>query len=94
LAGHRLFLASWHGHLDIVLELIARDANAIAASRSGLTPLMAASYYGHVEVVRALLAAGADKHRANCYGDTAASLAETDALQGSRAILALLAAAP
>ena len=89
-----LYWASCRGHLDIVRELLARGANANATMEDGWTTLMEASFRGNVEVVRALLAAGADKHRVTTSGRTATFFAEYYESQGSRAILALLAAAP
>ena len=92
-------IASLQGHLDVVRELLARGASTEAANWFGDTPLTASSHVGHIEVVRALLAAGADKRHVASNGDTAASLVGryTHSIAGSgasRAILALLAAAP
>ena len=78
-------------------ELLARGANANAASNSGSTPLIQASWKGRVSVVRALLAAGANKHHVDNDGDTATSaagLADGVKPKAKAAILTLLAAAP
>ena len=88
-----LLIASQNGHLGVVRELLARGANANAATNSGATPLILASRRGHVMVVRALLAAGADKRHVANHGETAVSLAGLDP-SSRAAILALLAAAP
>jgi hypothetical protein len=89
-----LFRESYNGHHEVVRELLSHGANANAAIIHGYTALIMSSFFGHVEVVRVLLAAGADKHRVSRDGRTATSEAGLGDNPGSRAILALLAAAP
>jgi len=67
-----LFLASCHGHTDIVRSLLVHGANVNFATESELyTALMIACAQGHNEVVRELLAAGADVNATDDYDATA-----------------------
>jgi ankyrin repeat protein len=59
-------LAAAGGHAEVVTLLLARGADANAADRAGVTPLMLAANLGHTTIVDALLALGADpRARAN-----------------------------
>jgi len=65
-----LYLASWHGHTEIVRLLIAAGANVNKADMDGETPLYRASWHGHTEIVRLLIAAGANVNKAQWRGET------------------------
>jgi ankyrin repeat protein len=55
-----LQLASEHGHVGVINQLVAAGANIFAAADKGaLQPLHVAAAMGHVEAVSTLLAAGA-----------------------------------
>lgn len=53
-----LGIASESGHIDTVLLLLERGANANAVDESGFTPLRRAVQSGHVEIAKLLLHAG------------------------------------
>jgi ankyrin repeat protein len=79
-----LFTASEKGHLEVVNELLLRDAvvdsilmvSASAPHFVGSTPLYVASHFGHAGVVRALLLRGAAVSHASSSGDTPLSRAQ------------------
>ena len=93
-----MHVASDHGRLDIVRELLAHGADVDAVTKEDHSPLLGASAFGHVEVVRALLAAGANKRHVNVYGDSARDFAGISVIlqqPGLRnTILMMLDAAP
>lgn len=55
-----LMLAAYHGHADLVSELIRRGADVDQLNDRGQSPLAGAAFKGFGEVADALLAAGAD----------------------------------
>lgn len=62
--AHALEGAAAKGHLAVVEQLLAHDAQLLDLSGSGeRTALIAAAGHGHVEVVRALLERGADPRK-------------------------------
>ena len=69
-------LASRHGHLDVVKELLEKGAKVEAHSSVSNTALMLAAYSGHVEVVNELLKAGANPEDKNVQRLTARQLAK------------------
>ncbi|MDO4557740.1 MAG: ankyrin repeat domain-containing protein, partial [Planctomycetia bacterium] len=54
-----LHLASRHGRVELVTELLRFGASVNSQNREGATPLLLAAQEGHTEVVRLLLDAGA-----------------------------------
>jgi ankyrin repeat protein len=65
-----LFMASQHGHCDVVEALLRGGADVNKAKNDGTTPLFMASQNGHCDVVEALLRGGADVNKANNDGAT------------------------
>ena len=61
--------------VEVVRLLLAADADANTAYKSGLTPLMLAAFRGCVDVVRLLLDAGANINATTTDGGTALMLA-------------------
>ena len=60
-----LFMAAWHGHLDVVSMLLQAGADKDKArTDTGATPLFIAAQDGLLEVVQVLLQVGADKDKA------------------------------
>ncbi|CAE6940252.1 Ank1 [Symbiodinium sp. CCMP2592] len=55
-----LLAASFHGHLEMVVELLAAGASKEKPMKNGATPLHLASQSGHLAVVRCLLTARAE----------------------------------
>ena len=77
-----LMIASLHGNVECVRELIAAGANIEARTWSGSNALMLASCNGHLECARELLEAGATTEHCNDRGPTALMCALTlDMLQ-------------
>jgi ankyrin repeat protein len=67
----RLFVASRHGDITKVRELLEAGVDVNAARiATGITPLNIASEKGHLEIVKALLEAGADVNKASNDGMT------------------------
>eukprot|EP01083_Nonionella_stella_P151028 482129_1 len=65
-AGWRpLHFAAYHGHGNILYELIQHDANVDAQNLEGNTPLHDAAYRGHLGIVEALIKANADVNVVN-----------------------------
>ena len=63
-----LLMAASHGDAKGVLESLVAGADPEAASRAGVTPLLAAVYGGNVDAVRAVVGRGAQVNRiANGY---------------------------
>ena len=56
-----LYIASRHGHTELVRFFLADGASLEIKNRIGFTALHVAACYGHEEVVKLLLDAGADK---------------------------------
>ena len=64
-----LFVASFHGRLDVARVLVGAGADAGTADNQNLSPLHLASVRGHLEVARLLLDSGAKVDGlANTYG--------------------------
>lgn len=82
-----LHVASWCGHLRLVVMLLARGHPIHMPSRNRSTPLHYASWRGHTDVVRQLLEARAETERKMMGGDTALHQA---AWQDHPDVLALL----
>ena len=55
-----MLIASQHGDVEIVSELLKNVANVNLKHNTKLSPLHIASQNGHLEVIKLLLAAGAD----------------------------------
>ena len=55
-----MYVASSHGHVDVVRVLLEHGAEINKAANSGCTPLFIASQEGRVDVVRVLVEQGAD----------------------------------
>lgn len=55
-----LMLAAYHGHAELVGELVARGADVDLANDRGQSPLAGVAFKGFTEVARVLLEAGAD----------------------------------
>ena len=53
-----LYMASIHGHIDIVNLLISSGCNINVVEEYGVTALHAASLNGHLDVVRVLIRQG------------------------------------
>lgn len=66
-----LFLASLEGRVEVIKQLVARNAFVEAKNREGLTPLMMASGIGHLESVKYLIAKGADVNARTKKGGSA-----------------------
>lgn len=77
-----LWVAAWHGHVEIVAWLLAREVDIDASD--GVfwrTPLWCAAHNGHRGAVRALVAAGADVNASStrwCSTPLAAAAANDD----------------
>jgi ankyrin repeat protein len=69
-----LHLASRHGHIDIVRELIRCGASVHERDMDG-TPLHTASRYGHVDIVRELIKSGAHVNEKDRCGWTSLHIA-------------------
>lgn len=54
-----LMMASFHGHSDIVRELLARGADVTITDDDGITALFAAVNRGHLDIVKQLTSHGA-----------------------------------
>ena len=65
-----LFVATEHGHLQVIRLLLEANADKEKALEDGATPLFIAAQNGHLEVVRLLLQASADKDKAFQDGAT------------------------
>jgi ankyrin repeat protein len=65
-----LFIASSHGHVEVVRLLLDRGANIHHQNNDGETPLHIAIRKGHVETVRLLLDKGANINHQCKYGGT------------------------
>ncbi|MEQ1749221.1 MAG: ankyrin repeat domain-containing protein [Prosthecobacter sp.] len=72
-----LHWAAYHDKADVVTQLLAAgaDADADAANRYGITPLLLACQNGSEEIVRSLLNAGADANVKQRGGETALMIA-------------------
>ena len=81
--------ASYHGHTDVVRELLARSANIEAKCGTGVTSLIVAAGNGRVDVVRELLARGANVNAEDDLGQTSLMEATVaDSLEIVRELLA------
>ena len=67
-----IMLPSYKGHHDVVLTLLAADANVIAVTKDGQSAL---SHASEEPVVQALLEAGPSINATNAYGGTSLSWA-------------------
>ena len=65
------FIASAHGHLEVISVLLEYGANPNISTKDGTTPLMIASCKGHVEVVKYLLDVHVDVNTEREDGATA-----------------------
>ena len=54
-----LYAASQNGHIAVVRELIARNADIDSPDNNGWSALMIACEHGHIDIVRRLLLSGA-----------------------------------
>lgn len=75
-----LHYAAFGGQIDIVDELLRREASVAARDRSGYTPLHYAAFAGASEVARRLIVAGADPNTVN---DSRTSVLHTAASGGA-----------
>ncbi|KAG0257528.1 hypothetical protein BG011_003914 [Mortierella polycephala] len=69
-----LLLASYAGHVDIMIELIEHGANLNTLDQYGWSSLMLAAYAGRLDACKLLLAHGADPHIRTTNGKNARSL--------------------
>lgn len=71
-----LFLAAYHGNVDMAALLVDAGANVnVAETRYGFTALISAAKAGHGQMVRLLLEAGADSNARTGDGRSAKDLA-------------------
>ncbi|MFO7684518.1 MAG: ankyrin repeat domain-containing protein [Desulfobacterales bacterium] len=71
-----LLVAAANSDLDVVVQLIAAEADLNCTDRSGDTALHHAAYKGSAAIVQALVKAGADRAVIDKYGDTAFHIAK------------------
>lgn len=83
-----LFVASMHGHSDVVGELLNHGA-AVDIDQAGRTPLQVAAMFGHSETVRVLIGGGAD-HTRRFPARTGLTPCQWAAARGHLAVVALL----
>ncbi|KAF9187738.1 hypothetical protein BGZ51_001123 [Haplosporangium sp. Z 767] len=69
-----LLLASYAGHVEIMIELIEHGANLNTLDQYGWSALMLAAYAGRLDACKLLLAHGADPHIRTTNGKNARSL--------------------
>jgi ankyrin repeat protein len=67
-----LIVASHRGHVQVVSELLEREADSEANDKAGWTPLLWASLHGHVLVVKELLEYGAEARTSGVAGSAIA----------------------
>jgi ankyrin repeat protein len=89
-----LMSASFIGHTDVILELIARGAEIEQRDKQGYTALMFASNGGRAAAVRALLEAGANSNATDDQGSTPLMFASQHAHDEVVAILLRAGANP
>lgn len=65
-----LHVASYHGYVTLVVDLIKVGADVNAVSEEGDTAMHMAARRGHKEIVEVLLDHDANTHPHNKYGDT------------------------
>jgi serine/threonine-protein phosphatase 6 regulatory ankyrin repeat subunit B len=65
-----LYVAAYHGKVDVVKALISNGANVNAADNNGWTVLMSAANQGHLTTVQVLLDEGVDIKQTNADGMT------------------------
>ncbi|MGZ6010337.1 MAG: ankyrin repeat domain-containing protein [Caulobacteraceae bacterium] len=85
--GASLIEAAQKDDWTLALGLVARHADAKAASEDGSTALLWAAHNDDVELAKALIAAGADPRKGNAFGATPMSEAATG---GDTAMLKVL----
>lgn len=69
--------AAFHGHLDIVDELLRRGTRVGVTNRDGNTPLHVAAFLGRFQIVERLLERGASPHVKNDRGETPLDVVES-----------------
>ncbi|GAX62571.1 hypothetical protein SCALIN_C35_0010 [Candidatus Scalindua japonica] len=79
--------AAKEGDVELLKQLLVREADQNKTDKKGWFPLMYASFGGHKEIVEALLNAGVDINRRTTDGSTALMAAT---LQGDNSIVKLL----
>ena len=73
-----LTAACLHGHQDVVLLLIERDAHIEAGNCKHMPPLLCAAKAGHWELVDNLLCMGAPLEQTDKHGRTALMIAASE----------------
>ena len=76
-----LFIAVYHGYLDVIDVLLSHGADVNHANKDGASPLYFAAYTGQEAAFDVLLAHGADVHQATVFGRKPIDVAKTQKIK-------------